>query len=399
MNQLDTLFSMTEDLNTNSDEDADIVSDSESAQSLIQYYVEQERSLSLQRTYILHMSCSQGVADKLFLGLSNCTSVVYDIETLSKVACLSGHDRTITGVKVGAGEDDVVFTSSLDGTIKLWDLRLHNNMVREYKDASEGDDKLKPISSFDISSKKTVIAAGTELFDGDAFMLFWDARSSKLLGGYWESHRDDITHIQFHPSKKDWLATGSTDGLMNVFDISECSEDDALLYSMNTESSVDKLQWFMCLNEVDGLSCITHTQDLQVWETDGVIPYAKHMQRDIIAKVMHRTSSDYCYLVDFLPEDSDDEVSLLAGSTAGKGECLKMLKVQKKTLTPVAVFNGNKQIVRSCCSIKQKNLLVTGGESGFFTLWKSDGLSQNISAASLKVKTKSKHSSVGKKPY
>jgi WD40 repeat protein len=76
--------------------------------------------------------------------------------------------------------------------------------------------------------------------DEDSFILFWDVRSggNKLLGAYWESHSDDVTAVRFHPEKFNSLATGSTDGLLNIFDLLQPNEDDALLYSLNTESSV-----------------------------------------------------------------------------------------------------------------------------------------------------------------
>lgn len=90
------------------------------------------------------------------------------------------------------------------------------------------------------------MAGGTELIDGDSFILFWDARypTSKtqsrktLLGGYWESHTDDVTTLAFHPTRRDVLASGSTDGLVNIFDLTQPNEDSALMHSLNTESSV-----------------------------------------------------------------------------------------------------------------------------------------------------------------
>lgn len=102
------------------------------------------------------------------------------------------------------------------------------------------------MASFDISCDEKLIAGGTEHIGGDAFILFWDIRQTNskiksknnLLGGYWESHMDDITHLTFHPTKRDVLASGSTDGLINIFDLTQSSEDLALTYSLNTESSV-----------------------------------------------------------------------------------------------------------------------------------------------------------------
>ena len=47
----------------------------------------------------------------------------------------------------------------------------------------------------------------------DSYLLFWDIRKPSVLqGGYWQSHGDDITAVQFHPTKSSTLASGSTDG-------------------------------------------------------------------------------------------------------------------------------------------------------------------------------------------
>lgn len=105
---------------------------------------------------------------------------------------------------------------------------------------------MRPLCSFDVSCDEKLIAGGTEHIGGDAFILFWDSRhtnsklddKNNLLGGYWESHMEDVTSLAFHSSKQDVLASGSTDGLINVFDLTQPSEDSALTYSLNTESSV-----------------------------------------------------------------------------------------------------------------------------------------------------------------
>ena len=44
--------------------------------------------------------------------------------------------------------------------------------------------------------------------------------------------------VRFHPSHKDSLVTGSVDGLVCLFDISEASEDDALLQTFNPDVAI-----------------------------------------------------------------------------------------------------------------------------------------------------------------
>jgi len=96
----------------------------------------------------------------------------------------------------------------------------------------------KEILHFDLNCHDQIICGGTELVEEDCYILFWDTRASKLLGCYSEAHSDDVTAIEFHTQMPHSLASGSTDGLVNVFNLLESSEDDALKYSFNTSSSV-----------------------------------------------------------------------------------------------------------------------------------------------------------------
>ena len=108
------------------------------------------------------------------------------------------------------------------------------------------DGKNRRFASFEISNDDRLVVAGSEHVGGDAFILFWDLRYNnartdgkhELLGGYWESHMDDVTALSFHPDEMDILSSGSTDGLINVFDLKKTNEESALKYSLNTESSV-----------------------------------------------------------------------------------------------------------------------------------------------------------------
>ena len=47
------------------------------------------------------------------------------------------------------------------------------------------------------------------------------------LGGYWSVHSDDITSLQFHSQTQHRLLTGSTDGLVNILDLSKAEEEEA----------------------------------------------------------------------------------------------------------------------------------------------------------------------------
>lgn len=55
---------------------------------------------------------------------------------------------------------------------------------------------------------------------------------------YVESHSDDVTDLSFHPANPSILLSGSTDGLVNLYDTAISDEDDALIQVFNHGSSI-----------------------------------------------------------------------------------------------------------------------------------------------------------------
>lgn len=68
--------------------------------------------------------------------------------------------------------------------------------------------------------------------------------------------------VKFHTEKSHTLASGSLDGLLNVYNILETTEDDALTYSLNIENSIEKLSWL----DKNCIACITQSSDVQIWD-------------------------------------------------------------------------------------------------------------------------------------
>ena len=79
------------------------------------------------------------------------------------------------------------------------------------------------------------MCAGTDEIRGDVYQLFFEIRERKLMGGFFESHDEDVTNVCFHPTNPDLLATCSTDGLINIWDVQKESEDDALKYILDSD--------------------------------------------------------------------------------------------------------------------------------------------------------------------
>lgn len=199
-----------------------------------------------------------------------------------------------------------------------------------------------------MNSNDSILCAGTEQASCESFLLFFDIRQRSTLGAYLDSHQDDLTQVKFHPTKHNIVASGSTDGLINVFDISESTEDDALQYCLNTESSVQALNWHPTDDpEKNRISCITHTNDFHLYdveESEEIVEF----NRAKITKLIQRKSSNDCYLIN-CHTTNQGEVLLLAGSNFNKGECLRTLTLREKEFKTRSNLGDNKQIVR--CSV------------------------------------------------
>ncbi|XP_046969999.1 WD repeat-containing protein 89 [Vanessa cardui] len=346
-----------------------------------------ETAVTLKKTYINKLSLTKSL--NLAVSLLDNSIEVYKIEksSISQVCKLSGHQKALTELVFSPKEDYLLYSAGHDG-IKLWDTRTSGLCVQEYKE--EEDTPARPYDAMDISCTGRVICAGSQLVQEDAYIVFWDQRNPQPLGGYWNSHTDDITQVKFHKEKTEILATGSLDGLLNVYNLMEETEDDALTYSMNVENSVEKITW---LNE-NHVACITQSNDLQTWDA-GTGDIIKTYNRDKIARSIKRHRSDDCYLVDAFT--STDNMVILAGSYGGDGTVLRSVTEMGKKLQPTTNFTKNKQVVRCCSYDDDHDLLVTAGESGLISVWNTDSGLEPVTITK-KLKNQSLHDK-RHKPY
>ncbi|KAF2087583.1 WD40 repeat-like protein [Saccharata proteae CBS 121410] len=147
------------------------------------------------------------------------------------------HD-SVTCLEPWDAEGNVLATAGRDGSVRCWDLR-SKSKVMEFKTP-----KPLPLSALTTSSLHNTLITGTELPDnppGDAPIHIFDPRNPvtprlSLL----ESHTDTITELVLHPQKPSTLLSASTDGLVNIFDLNQSDEDDALRQVINHGSAVHR---------------------------------------------------------------------------------------------------------------------------------------------------------------
>lgn len=144
------------------------------------------------------------------------------------------HTASHSGVAcLQAGSRSHLVTGGRDGMIRCWDTRA-KEVTQLAEPRSSGISSLACVDNY--------IAAGTESTKeglGDVSVLLYDFRNpSTPLRQYNESHTDTITQLTFHPIQPNLLLSGSTDGLVSIFDVNHAEEEDALQQVLNPRSAV-----------------------------------------------------------------------------------------------------------------------------------------------------------------
>ncbi|XP_065168077.1 LOW QUALITY PROTEIN: WD repeat-containing protein 89 [Atheta coriaria] len=321
------------------------------------------------KKYILHLDATRETDPSIVIASNTSVDILkLSGSQLAKTNELNlAAEEECVGTKFAPMDSNLVYIACSKANIKLYDLRTPEKPVSEFIDSTVNDKNNKTFLSFDVSPDNKLVTAGTELFDADAFVLFWDVRNANLLGAYWESHTDDVMQVKFHAEDRNKLLSASTDGLINMYNLKEASEDDALTECLNTESSVEQIAW--CNEEV---FCATHTHNVQMWRLEDATPYGD-FKREILSQHIKRKCDDYNYVAGCFVDK--EQPVILFGSNFKDGECLRALAVDGKQLRPLFDCRGNSQRVRSARFDPQSRILMTGGEKGIIDVWKLDCIS------------------------
>lgn len=225
-------------------------------------------SLSL---WVLHLQPTQ---HGVIAGLADGLVVSIDPTTLAHSA-VGTYGLAVVGVR--AVDEHVVVTGANEG-VRVYDLRTASPV------ATFGH--RSPITTVGASAFGT-IGAGTELVGVDAEVLVWDLRLASLLHTF-DSHHDDLTDIKFHPTDRTCLATGSTDGYVNVHDLAATDPDEFLVQTINY-ALVHSVRW--CSER--RLGVLSHMETFSVFERSNVDDETPDPAPKDFGNVRERWNCDY----------------------------------------------------------------------------------------------------------
>ncbi|ORZ30122.1 WD40-repeat-containing domain protein [Catenaria anguillulae PL171] len=200
-------------------------------------------------------------ASAVAVSASNHQIKIYDAQ-LSLQGCLTGHTNTISAIQFHPNDANLLFSAAQDGKTHCWDLRAPAAPVSTWSAPNRHS-----LLSLSLSPSASLLATGTELVSDGAFIHFYDLRAPALQHSFTESLADDVTQLAFHPTVGNRLLSGSTDGIACVFDLNTWDEDEDLVGSMQSGSSVHKLGWFGPTGEYVWMT--THTETVMLWSGEG----------------------------------------------------------------------------------------------------------------------------------
>ncbi|XP_025114804.1 WD repeat-containing protein 89-like [Pomacea canaliculata] len=361
--------------------------------SLQNLRLQQKSAVTLEKTephYVLDLASQSGGGDCLLAATSsNHTIRLFSRERLVQTSVLKGHEDVVSAIHFFNTDPNILLSSSHDKTVRCWDIRA--NTEKEVQCFQGEGLSHCSVLSCDINANDKLIAGGTEKMKDDVFLLFWDKRKGKLLGCYSESHDDDITQVTFHPHLENFMASGSTDGLLSVFDIAQTSEDDALLSTFNTEATVAKAGW--CGKEDKYVYCVTHMDTLHMW--DAMEGDSIHQITDIKEQLQ-----DVEYFVDCIPTSAAGEIPLLVtGSHSGNMHIIDLTDSSNVRIV-TSLTSGHSATVRCLNWDKKTCTLVTGAEDSLLCLWSPDATTaSDLNARQSKMKAKKIKASRQSAPY
>ncbi|EEA26363.1 hypothetical protein TMatcc_005370 [Talaromyces marneffei ATCC 18224] len=314
---------------------------------------------------------SSGTQQQQFAAISSDDSLrLFDGHSLQPTAIVAAkaHDG-VTVLKEYYGDNGaagaLLATAGRDGAVRLWDARAGPSQRASVDMRVE---KNIPILSLACEPGSHTVVAGTELEAYQASVALWDIRApGNIRQQYVESHNDDVTELQFHPARKNVLLSGSTDGLVNLYDINIQDEDETLLQVINHGS----IHHAGFLSE-DAVYALSHDETFSIHPITN--PDSEEGNDPSPIQFGDLRPKLQCeYVVQAV--GTNQGTYLAAGNTAGKRLDLFPLTASPKwdfdytNVWRLPEAHGE-EIVRAVYLDEQSRTVFTGGEDGIIRAWR-----------------------------
>ena len=206
------------------------------------------------------------ISDSFAVASSTYDIQIYDVDQLRWRQSLNGHTDGISRIRYANSNPNFLWSSSLDGTIRLWDLR-NPRTAQSYSSHATITERY---TTFDVNNNETAIIAGTELsgdMEQSGKIVVWDIRSPKSMTCLTEAHTDDVTQIICHPNLSSHFLSGSLDYLVCFCDMNDLMNEDrdfGILTTINTQQPVTKLGF--CDQACHQIYVTSHVESFSIWD-------------------------------------------------------------------------------------------------------------------------------------
>lgn len=247
--------------------------------------------------------------------------------------------------------------SASDDGIKIWDLRQKLSKPLATLTSAKNPNFLS------IGSKDGYnLAAGAELSGSDAEIHIWDVRNTSLIvRSFVDSHHDDVTDLKFHKTLP-YLMSGSTDGCVNVYNLHEPDEDEALHQAINYSSV------HLChFTRENRIAILSHMESLGFWDLNST-EYEQNTEAEPNDLGDVRSLWPECeYVVNLDPN--------FVAYGANLKLCLTLMPfdpiTEKFNLDGRVLFPSahGEEVVRDVCVVPGTQVTLTCGEDGIVKAW------------------------------
>lgn len=306
-------------------------------------------------------------ADELFLidgGLST-----------DSVIRLSNTPKQVTSL-VSTSNGQGLLCAGGGGDIFLYDVRSHKHTGT----IAVG----KGVTAMSLSGNS--LAVGTEYVNHQAIVSVWDIRQPS--GAKWQNaeNHDDITALDFHPSKSNLVLAGGDDGQVSIFDTTIQEEQDSLFQGLN-QGPIHKAGFL----DQQSFYALSSDQNLAL---HPVFDDSREEEPKPIDMGDVRPLIPCEYVVDIIK--TGDASTIAAGShSLSRVDLLVIQSDGSLDLQNRIVLEGahGEEIVRSVYVRDEDNVIYTAGEDGQICAF------QGSSSEGYKKKSKSKKDAGRFKPY